>query len=131
MDAGETVLHAAQREMAEEVGAAVQARPLGVAHVATFSYDHQLPHMISITYLMAYTGGDPIAGDDMQGSQLAWVPLQTLIQGERQLLAPLDQPWLLQRVQQLFRLWHGEPENPLQPPLSQTAKNKYNQEYQG
>ncbi len=124
MDAHETVLEAALREVQEEAGREIRVRPLGVAHVSTFTYDANVTHFIGITYLMAYEGGEVIPGDDMQGSQILWWPLANWENNPRQLIPPLDQPWLLERVKELYRLWYNRPPVPLQRPLGQT-RNKY------
>src|SRR5262245_13188763 len=57
LEAGETVVEGALRETAEEAGAALRVRPLGIVHVSTFHYDQHVQYMLSISYLMAYQGG--------------------------------------------------------------------------
>jgi len=125
VDADETILEAALREVREEAGEAIRVRPLGIVHVSTFTFDTHAHHMISITYLMAYQGGEVIPGDDMRDSGVMWHPLAQLGQGDLSLLAPLDEAWLGQRALELYRLWNPQPDYPLQPPLPQTHKNKY------
>ncbi|MBP8002549.1 MAG: NUDIX hydrolase [Chloroflexi bacterium] len=123
VDAGETILAAALREVGEEAGADIRVRPLGVVHVSTFTYDPQITHVISITYLMAYEGGNVVPGDDMQDSQVRWASLAEM--AHLNLIPPLDEPWLCQRALELYRLWRPQPDSPLQQPLPQTHKNKY------
>jgi 8-oxo-dGTP pyrophosphatase MutT (NUDIX family) len=125
VDADETILDAALREVREEAGEAIQVRPLGVVHTSTFSYDAYAHHMLSITYLMAHVSGEAVAGDDMQGSQIMWHSLADLPQSQLKIIPPLDEPWLCQRALELFRLWNPQPDYPLQSPLPQTYKNKY------
>lgn len=116
LEVGETLVEAALRETAEEVGAAVRVRPLGTVHVSTFHYDRQVQYMLSIIYLMAYQGGELQPGDDMRGSQYRWWSLADLVDPEVQLLIPPGGKWLLQRAVELYRLWQGQ-EVELQPLL--------------
>lgn len=125
IDAGDTVLSAALREVGEEAGEGVRVRPLGVMHVSTFTYDPNVTHMIGITYLMAYQGGEIAPGDDMQGSQFRWCSLADIERDELKLLAPLDQAWLRERAIELYRLWREQPDYPLQRELNEFQKNKY------
>jgi len=124
VDAGETLLEAALREVSEEVGPDVQVRPLGVVHASTFAYDDLVKRVISVTYLMAYEGGDPVPGDDMRGSHLRWASVEEVESEGLRLVPPLDQPWLRRRTIDLFRLWQPAPDVPLQGPLSDGGWNK-------
>ncbi|MCA9932987.1 MAG: NUDIX hydrolase [Ardenticatenaceae bacterium] len=115
LEASETILAGTLREVAEEVGADVQVRPLGLVHAQSFHYDTAVQHMIGTYYLMAYEGGEVIPGDDMVGSEWRWWSLDELVD------APLHASthlWMLRRAVQLYRLWKDEGERPLQPPLS-------------
>src|SRR6476646_8618977 len=58
VEAGETLLDAALREVREEAGPALMVRPLGVVHASTFAYDTRVSNMISVVYVMAHTGGE-------------------------------------------------------------------------
>ena len=124
VDAGETLLEAALREVSEEVGPGVRVRPLGVVHASTFAYDAVVKHVISVTYLMAYEGGVPVPGDDMRGSRVRWARVEEVESEGLRLVPPLDQPWLRQRTIDLFRLWQPAPGVPLQGPLSDRGWNK-------
>lgn len=124
VDAGETLLGAALREVREEVGPDLQVRPLGVVHAATFAYDALIEHVISVTYLMAHESGTPVPGDDMRGSRARWATLDEIESEDLRLVPPFDQAWLRRRTIELFRLWRLAPEVPLQGPLSDTGWNK-------
>ena len=127
VEAGETLLGAALREVREEVGTDVRVRPLGVVHAATFAYDALVEHMISVTYLMAHEGGEPIPGDDMCGSRVTWATCDEIDSQALRLVPPLDQEWLRRRTIELFRLWEPAPDVPLQGPLSESGWNKADQ----
>jgi 8-oxo-dGTP pyrophosphatase MutT (NUDIX family) len=124
VDEGETLLEAALREMREEAGAELRARPLGVVHASTFSYDTRLPCVISVVYLMAHEDGVAVPGGDMRGSRVRWATLGAIESEQLRLLPPLDEVWLRRRTVELFRLWQREPARPLQEPLSATGWNK-------
>ncbi len=124
VDAGETLLDAALREVREEAGDDVRVRPLGVIHASTFAYDANVQRMISVVYLMAYEGGEPSPGDDMVGSRVRWASLQTIDSERLRLLPPMDQLWLRQRAIDLFELWEGGPPVALQRPIAQGGWNK-------
>ncbi|MEZ4642381.1 MAG: NUDIX hydrolase [Chloroflexota bacterium] len=112
LEAGETILDGTLREVAEEVGAAVQVRPLGLAHAQSFHYDTAVHHMLGTYYVLAYESGDIVPGDDMIGSEWRWWSLAELA------AVPLHASthlWMLQRAVQLYRLWKDEGERPLQP----------------
>ena len=57
------------REVREEAGPHLQVRPLGVVHAQTFHFDHHVPYMIGLYYLLAYAGGAVQSGDD----RLCWL----------------------------------------------------------
>jgi 8-oxo-dGTP diphosphatase len=124
VEARETLLEAAVREVREEVGAAVRVRPLGVVHAATFAYDALVTHMISVVYLAAYEGGTPQPGDDMRGSRVRWASLGEIESEELRLVPPLDEAWLRRRTIDLFRLWQPASPVPLQRPLTDGGWNK-------
>lgn len=103
MEAGETVLAGALREVREEVGPHVKVRPLGALHSATFAYDEHVPFMLGLSYVMAYEGGEIIPGDDMAGAPFRWatpVEMRGL-----SLTPPAHQPWLAERAIELYRLY--------------------------
>ena len=109
LEAGETVLEGALREVAEEAGAQVQVRPLGVVHAITFHYDDVAQFMISINYLFEYLGGPVEPGDDMAGSAFRWWSLEELREERPLLLVPgNEQLWILERAVELFKLWRGK-----------------------
>ena len=75
--------------------------------------------MLSISYLMAYQGGEIRPGDDMRGSQYRWWKVEDLANERLQVLIPPSGKWLLQRAVELYRLWKGQ-EVALQPALKLT-----------
>lgn len=124
LNAEETLIEGALREIREEVGEAVQVRPLGTIHAYTFRYDDDVQYMISICFLMAYKGGEIRPGDDMQGSEFRWLGLSELMRDDFRLLVPRDQKWIMPRAIELFRLWKDQ-QVELQPGLDPAGKNKY------
>jgi len=118
LEAEETVLDGALRELREEMGPRIRARPLGVLHASTFRYDDLARFMISITYLMAHEGGDIEPGDDMRGGEHRWVKLEALASGHEAVGIP-GEPWLLHRAMQTYRLWKNEDVR-LQAPMTGT-----------
>jgi ADP-ribose pyrophosphatase YjhB (NUDIX family) len=101
MEADESVLDGTLREVREELGAQVRVRPLGVIHAHTFRYDSSIPRMIGIYYLLAYEGGEIVPGDDMAGSELAWV---TVAEAERLPLHASTPLWILERALETFAM---------------------------
>ena len=124
LEAEETVLAGALREVREEIGPEVRFRPLGTVHVSTFHFDENVRYMISLSYLMAYEGGEIQPGDDMRGSQFRWWSLEELVDESIKIIVPPDQKWLMGRAVELYRLWKDQTVE-LQPPLSPVARNKY------
>jgi ADP-ribose pyrophosphatase YjhB (NUDIX family) len=108
LEAGETLLAGALREVGEEAGAQLQVRPLGLVHAYTFRYDEVAAFMISLFFLFEHLGGSVEPGDDMAGSEYRWWSVDEL-RAERPLLVVPgnDQLWLLERAVELFRLWRG------------------------
>lgn len=113
MEAGETVLNAALREITEEAGSEIQVHPLGTVHISTFHYDQKVRYMLSIAYLFTYQGGDVQPGDDMQGSEYRWMSLEEINQDQIKLIIPPGEKWVLARAVELYRLWLNEDVNEL------------------
>ena len=113
LEAEETVLDGVLRETREEAGPHIQVRPLGPVHIASFRYDDNVPHMLSLNYLLAYEGGVIEPGDDMTGSEYRWWTLAELEASESNVIIPRDL-WLLRRAIELYRLWQDTDFN-LQP----------------
>ena len=130
LDAGETVLDAVLREVAEEAGPDVKVAPLGAAHVETFHYDDAVRFMLSISYVVAYEGGEIAPGDDMIGSDVGWFTVQELLDEDLDVLVPPYHRWLFARTVELYRLWKDR-EVTLQPPLPEKAFNKYTLQDEG
>jgi len=118
LEAEESVLDAAMRELREEMGPAIRARPLGVLHASTFRYDDNARYMIGIVYLMAYEGGDVVPGDDMGGGGHMWVALDALMSGQVAVGIPRH-GWIMRRAIEMYRLWRDE-EVTLQDPMDAT-----------
>ena len=125
LDADETVLDGVLREIAEEAGPRVRVRPLGAIHIASFHFDSKVQYMISLHYLLEYLGGQVEPGDDMQGSEYRWWPVDELMSDHVDVLVPVESKWVLQRALDLFRLWGNEGAPDLQPDLSIPRRNKY------
>ena len=125
VEAGETLLEAALREVREETGPGVHVRQLCVVHASTFAYDALVTCVISVTFLMAYEEGEVVPGDDMRGSRVRWATGHEIESEQLRLVPPLDEPWLRERTIDLYRLWQAAPDLPLQAPLSESGWNKY------
>lgn len=124
VDAGETLLGAALREVSEEAGPDVRVRPLSVVHASTFAYDAVVQHVVSVTFVMAYEGGDVVPGDDMAGSRVRWAGLEAIAAEGLRLVPPLDEPWLRERTIDLYHRCLRTPEVKLQEPLTASGWNK-------
>ncbi len=110
LEAEETLLEGALREVHEEAGAQVQVRPLGVIYAGTFHYDDNVQFMISVDFLFAYEGGPVQPGDDMAGSAYRWWSLDEMRAEQPLIVVPgEDQFWILERAVQLYRLWRDTP----------------------
>ncbi len=107
MEAAESLVTGAQRETYEELGAALQVRPLGVFHAATFHYDSLVRYVVSIHYLFAYEGGPLVPGDDMADAQARWWAPDALVEAG-ELLHPSTHVDLLYRAVQVYPLWKEE-----------------------
>jgi len=116
LQAEESILDGAMRELCEEMGPAIQARPLGVLHASTFRYDDNAQFMISIAYLMAYEGGDILPGDDMSGGGYRWMTLDDLVSAQTVVGIPRE-GWILRRAVEMHRLWKHE-DVELQKPMA-------------
>jgi 8-oxo-dGTP pyrophosphatase MutT (NUDIX family) len=129
LEAEESVLDGVLREIREEAGPEIRVRPLGTLHVSTFHYDESARFMLSLSFLLAYEGGPVIPGDDMAGSKFRWFSANDILSGEFQILPPSDQPWLIHRAIELYRLWQNPappyPPIELQGSLNVPAFNKY------
>jgi len=129
MDADETPLQAAIRELAEEAGPDVRARPLGVCHAVGFAYDQGAPNMISLSFVFAYAGGAVEPGDDMRGSKVKWATVDEIESHTMRIIAPRDTPWVFRRAVECYRLWKDAPAVELQPPIdAKNARPKYSDE---
>ncbi|MBN1874675.1 MAG: NUDIX hydrolase [Anaerolineae bacterium] len=122
LEAGESVLAGALRETSEEAGPAVRVRPLGTVHVQSFHFDENVRYMISVSYLMAYEGGQIQPGDDMRGSQYRWWKLDELRNQMDNVIVP-GELWILDRAVELYRLWKDR-EVKLQPELNLSRKQQ-------
>ena len=108
MEANETVVEAARREVREEAGTEIRARPLGAFHTTMFRYDEAVPYMFSISYLMAHESGAVVPGDDMRGSAIGWWSVEEILAEDFKLLVPPDMKWQMQRAIECYRLWKDQ-----------------------
>jgi 8-oxo-dGTP diphosphatase len=105
VEAGETLLQAVEREVAEEAGPEVRIDVHGTAHAWTWRYDDAVPHLTSIAFVASYRGGEVVPGDDMAGSSVRWATLDEISSlGASEGLIP-EQPWLFERALQCLDLW--------------------------
>lgn len=114
LDAGETVLAGAVREMHEEAGPDVVARPLAVVHAQTFNYDAEIQRMVGIYYLFAYESGSVQPGDDMADAEVRWWSLDDLRAADIT-FHPSTHMWLLETAVDLYNQLSTQPSRPLQP----------------
>lgn len=125
LDAGETLLDGVLREVREEVGSDVRVRPLGVVHAYTYRWDDIVQYLQSVAFLLAYEGGEVVAGDDMAGSEIRWVSVDEVERGEVNVIVPDTPIWMCRRAIELYRLFKDQPPVELQPVFDSTTKNKY------
>jgi 8-oxo-dGTP diphosphatase len=104
IEAGESILDGALREVREEAGPEVRVRPLGTVHAQTLWRDG-MPYVV-VHYLMAYEGGEIQPGDDMLGSQVRWWD-PTFPPGLEDPPSIRCPRWLVERAVELARLWDG------------------------
>jgi 8-oxo-dGTP pyrophosphatase MutT (NUDIX family) len=106
VEAGETLLAAVNREVAEEAGPDVRLQILGTVHAWTWQYDEQVTHLMSTAFVASYLGGEVIPGDDMAGSLVRWASLDEIgeLEGSGTPLIP-GGVWLFERALQCFDLW--------------------------
>ncbi|MBY0508816.1 MAG: NUDIX hydrolase [Rhodospirillaceae bacterium] len=103
LEAGETIIDGLLREVGEELGAEIDVQPLATVHASTFRYDVNVTHMISLSFVLAYRGGDIHPGDDMSGSTFRWWTEAELMAPELKLAVPQNGKWMLLRALELFR----------------------------
>ncbi|WP_037316588.1 NUDIX hydrolase [Ruegeria halocynthiae] len=82
---GETVLHAAQRELREETS--IMAEPTGYLDnldlLRRDAHGKVLSHYLLVGVACRYQSGDPVAGDDALDAR--WFPLDQIRQGNLQM----------------------------------------------
>jgi 8-oxo-dGTP pyrophosphatase MutT (NUDIX family) len=105
VEAGETLLAAVRREVAEEAGASVRFDVLGTVHAWTWRCDDEVQHLISTAFVAAYLGGDVDPGDDMAGSTVRWATLREVQELERSGSLIPDHAWVFGRALECFDLW--------------------------
>lgn len=102
LEEGETILEGAQRELHEEAGADIVARPIGVVNTQTFKYDEAIQNMISIYYVMRYEKGQIVPSDDMQGAVFEWWSIEKIRRLIGNIIIPKEQLWVFERALNLF-----------------------------
>jgi ADP-ribose pyrophosphatase YjhB (NUDIX family) len=107
VEAGESLLEAAKRELIEELGSAVQAVFLGLAHAWTYRFDDRVRWLTDFAWVALYEGGEPLPGDDMAGSELGWFPVSGV--PSLDLTVPEGVGWLLRRALIAYRSYRQEP----------------------
>ena len=105
VEAGETLLAALGREVAEEAGPSVRLDVLGTVHAWTWRYDDEVQHMVCTAFVATYLGGDVEPGDDMAGSVVRWATLEEVRELERSSRLIPDHAWVFERALECFDLW--------------------------
>ncbi|HEX6844549.1 MAG TPA: NUDIX hydrolase [Actinomycetota bacterium] len=106
VEAGETILQAAERELREEAGTELRARILGVFHAYTYRYDDRVPRMTSLAFVASHEGGAARAGDDVAGSSPVWFSAPALANGDEGPTIP-EETWLFTAAADAARAWRG------------------------
>lgn len=109
IEAGETILGSALRELREETGGSIRATPIGVAHAHTYHYDAVAQNMISVYYVMRHERGEVVPGDDMAGARHAWWSLEQIRERMDEVSVPAGQVWLFERALQCAHLGARDP----------------------
>jgi ADP-ribose pyrophosphatase YjhB (NUDIX family) len=104
---GETVLAGAWREAKEELGGEIALRPIGVVHTHSFTYEPELPLLVSVSYLFAFEGGTIEPGSDLAGARFRWCTLTELEDEANRISVPKGQRWLFRRAVELHRLYRN------------------------
>jgi 8-oxo-dGTP pyrophosphatase MutT (NUDIX family) len=108
LEDNESILEGAIRESLEELGSGIQISPLGVVHALRFNFDETIQNMISILYVMRFSGGPVVPGDDMLGAQHQWWNLGQIRANIARISKPEKQLWLFERALDLFRQYRDE-----------------------
>lgn len=107
VEAGETLLAAAVRELAEETGSSMAVRPLGVFHASSFAYEDTTPNLISVHWLFAYQAGEVMPADDMAGATVAWMTCDEIAAAKLTVPEPVSgrSDWLFRRALAVYPGW--------------------------
>lgn len=125
LQAEETLLDGALREVYEEVGADIQVRPLGVIHAYSYRYDDTIQYMITVCFVAAYEGGGVVPGDDMEGSDVHWFDLDDIESDTVDIVVPSAPRWLFRRAVEFYRTHKDRPAVRLQPSYDDLPPTKY------
>lgn len=115
VEAGETLADAACREAAEEAGPELRIRLLGTCHTNSWRYDEVVTRMISTFFVAEHLGGVAVGGDDMVGSEVAWLTIPEIEALERDPGLVPEETWVFRRALECYRLWRDAPPVEIQP----------------
>ena len=85
-----------------------------MVHAQTFHFDHHVPYMIGISYLLASEGEGSQPGDDMRDARYR-VVVSRGVECRLHPVHPSTPLWMLHRAVVLYRVCHDQPPVPSNP----------------